>query len=82
MITLELLITRLVNEHFKYTSNLSSLNLRQVVIEEIEPIILRIVMERCHYNQKKAALILGISRTTCRKLLIKYFDKKYCSVLE
>ncbi|WP_423201625.1 helix-turn-helix domain-containing protein [Fluoribacter gormanii] len=69
----------MVSEHLKFPENFGVLNLRQEIIEQIEPILLRTVMERCKYNQRRAAYVLGISRNTCRKLLIKYFDKKYCT---
>lgn len=53
-------------------------DLHQLVLEQIEPPLLRAVMEKCKYNQSRAAKLLGISRGTCRTLLIKYFDSQYC----
>ena len=54
------------------------IDLHQMVIEQIEPPLFKDVMERYKYNQSRAAKVLGISRGTLRKLLIKYFDDQYC----
>lgn len=53
-------------------------NLHDMLLEQIEPPLLEAVMERCRYNQCKAATILGLSRGTLRMKLIKYFNDKYC----
>ena len=53
-------------------------NLHDMVLEQIEPPLLKAVIEHCRYNQSKAANLLGISRGTCRAKLIKYFDEQYC----
>jgi Fis family transcriptional regulator len=53
-------------------------NLHDMVLEQVEPALLKAVIEHCKYNQSKAAVLLGISRGTCRMKLKKYFDDKYC----
>ncbi|MBA4696637.1 MAG: Fis family transcriptional regulator [Legionella sp.] len=53
-------------------------NLYSMVLEQIEPPLFKAVMERCRYNQSRAADLLGISRGTCRGKLIKYFGEQYC----
>jgi len=53
-------------------------NLREKVLAQMEPPLLQAAMEKCKFNQKRAADLLGISRGTCRSLLIKYFGEKYC----
>lgn len=53
-------------------------NLYDMVIEQIEPSLFKAVIEHCKYNQSKAAILLGVSRGTCRTKLTKYFDDQYC----
>jgi len=57
-------------------------NLHEFLLEQIEPPLLEAVMLHCRYNQTRAAQILGISRGTCRKKLIQYFDDRYCGERE
>ncbi len=47
-------------------------NLYELFISEVERPLLEAVMQQAQNNQCKAALWLGISRNTLRKLLIKY----------
>jgi Fis family transcriptional regulator len=56
-------------------------NLHELIFEQIEPALLEVVMAHCRYNQLRTAKVLGISRGTCRSLLIKYFNDKYCGRL-
>lgn len=51
--------------------------LHQLVMDEIEAPLLKVVMEHCRYNQSRAATVLGLSRGTLRAKLKKYFDDKY-----
>tara|TARA_R110000868_G_scaffold164876_1_gene397829 strand:- start:233 stop:505 length:273 start_codon:yes stop_codon:yes gene_type:complete len=53
-------------------------NLHDMVLEPIEPALFKSVIEHCKYNQSKAAIVLGLSRGTCRMKLKKYFDDQYC----
>lgn len=73
-------IRSLIKNYFDSIENKNNItNLHQMVLETIEPPLLRAVMEKCKYNQSRAAQLLGISRGTCRSMLIKYFDTHYCS---
>lgn len=67
----------LITRHLE-SSGKDIVDLHQMVLEQIEPPLLKAVMERYKYNQSRAAKALGISRGTFRKLLIKYFDEQYC----
>ena len=72
--TIEAIVKRYLN-----SVELSEItNLHEMVIEQIEPPLLKAVIEHCRYNQSRAADLLGISRGTCRTKLKKYFDDQYC----
>ena len=64
--------------HYIESSGKGIIDLHQMVLEQIEPPLLKAVMEQYQFNQSRAANALGISRGKIRKLLIKYFDGKYC----
>lgn len=53
-------------------------NLYDLLMEQVEPALLKAVIERSRYNQSLAASMLGLSRGTLRKKLSKYFDDQYC----
>ncbi len=55
----------------------ASLNLYELVIEEVEAPLFRTVMELTRYNQSKAARVLGVSRGTLRTKLKRYFDDEF-----
>lgn len=55
----------------------SSLNLYQLIVEEVEAPLFRTVMELTRYNQSKAARVLGVSRGTLRTKLKRYFDDEF-----
>ena len=48
------------------------INVYQLVLNEVEPPLLRSVMKFSNNNQSKASRILGINRTTLRTKLKKY----------
>ena len=58
---------------------IDSVNLHQKVFQQIEPLLLKTVMEWSHYNKSHAARALGLSRGTVSGLLVNYFDAQYCS---
>ena len=68
----------LIKSYLESVDNKEITNLHQMVLEQFEPALLKAVMEKCKFNQSKAATILGISRGNCRSMLIKYFDEQYC----
>jgi Fis family transcriptional regulator len=70
-------VSDLIKKHLEQSGK-DTIDLHQMVLEQIEPPLLKAVMERYKYNQSRAAKALGISRGTCRMLLIKYFDDLYC----
>lgn len=70
-------VKQLITNHIQTTGK-DLIDLHQMVLEQIEPPLLQAVMEKYKFNQSRAAKALGISRGTCRMLLIKYFDDKYC----
>lgn len=47
-------------------------NLYELILAEVEAPLLECVMEYTKNNQSRAAIVLGISRGTLRKLLKKY----------
>ncbi|MDP3559923.1 MAG: helix-turn-helix domain-containing protein [Legionellaceae bacterium] len=51
--------------------------LYDMILSEVEPPLLKAVMERRRGNQLQAAKMLGISRGTIRKKLLRYFGTKY-----
>lgn len=71
-------VSALVKSHVKSMGKDKAVNLRDMILEQVEPALLEVVMLHCRYNQSRAAKVLGISRGTCRALLIKYFDEQYC----
>jgi DNA-binding protein Fis len=70
-------VGHLIKQHLE-SSGKKVIDLHQMVLEQIEPPLLKAVMEQCKFNQSRAAKLLGISRGTCRSMLIKYFDEQYC----
>ena len=71
-------VSALVKSHVKSIGRDKVENLRDLLLDQVEPALLEVVMLHCRYNQSRAAKMLGISRGTCRALLIKYFDEQYC----
>lgn len=47
-------------------------DLHNLVLAEVEPPLLRAVLEYCHGNQTRAARLLGLNRGTLRKKLLHY----------
>jgi Fis family transcriptional regulator len=70
-------ISHLIRGYMESSSK-GIIDLHQMVMEQIEPPLLKATLERYKYNQSRAAKALGLSRGTFRKLLIKYFDDQYC----
>jgi Fis family transcriptional regulator len=71
--------TQQLIDHYLKTIDINKVNnLRQLILQQMEPPLLQAVIEKCKYNQSRAAQILGLSRGTCRSLLIKYFGEQYC----
>lgn len=47
-------------------------DLYAMVISEVEKPLIETVLEQCGHNQSKAALVLGVSRSTLRKKMLQY----------
>ncbi len=77
----EALTHQVINAVKKYltgsNSKDASLNLYQLIVEEVEAPLFRTVMELTRYNQSKAARVLGVSRGTLRTKLKCYFDDEF-----
>ncbi|CAM4500468.1 MAG: DNA-binding protein Fis [Legionella sp.] len=71
-------IRNVIVRHIEESGKNNVIDLHQMVLEQIEPPLLKATMAYYKYNQSRAAIALGMSRGTFRKLLIKYFDEQYC----
>lgn len=58
----------------KYLDNLDGetpANLYEVILDQVETPLISTVLQHCNNNQSKAAISLGISRSTLRKKISK-----------
>ena len=66
-------VRKALNRYFNQLDQKNTpINVYQLVLNEVEPPLLRSVMQFSNNNQSKAAKILGINRTTHRTKLKKY----------
>ncbi|MFQ5581663.1 MAG: sigma-54-dependent transcriptional regulator [Mariprofundaceae bacterium] len=65
-------VTRCTKQYFNQLGYAEATNLHRHVLEQVEPPLLILALERCHGNQIKVAEMLGLNRNTVRKLLRKY----------
>ena len=75
-------IERVIKMYLESMGKDKVVNLYDMVLEQVEPPLLKAVIEHCRYNQSRAADLLGISRGNCRSKLIKYFADQYCGSRE
>jgi len=61
-----------VEEYFKHLNGHDSTGLYHLVLAEVEKPLLETTLKHCDFNQSKAAIILGLSRSTLRKKLEHY----------
>lgn len=61
-----------LDEYFDRLDGHKTINLYNMVMEEVEPSLFKTVMKHMSNNQSNAARILGISRGTLRKKLKQY----------
>lgn len=74
---LQELVYTLVTRFLAENKNKPIDDLYDMILSEVEPPLLQAVMERRRGNQLQAAKMLGISRGTIRKKLLRYFGTKY-----
>ena len=66
-------VRKALNRYFNQLDQKNTpINVYQLVLNEVEPPLLRSVMQFSNNNQSKASKILGINRTTLRTKLKKY----------
>ena len=70
--TLAQAVTRCTRQYLHQLGYAEATNLHANLLEQVEPPLLLLAMERCHGNQLKVATMLGLNRNTVRKLLRKY----------
>ena len=61
-----------LNNYFNHLEGYDPVNLYEMVLEEIEIPLFTAIMQYANGNQSRAALLLGISRSTLRKKLQQY----------
>jgi Fis family transcriptional regulator, factor for inversion stimulation protein len=61
-----------VEDYFSHLNGHESSGLYQLVLTEVEKPLLETALKHSDYNQSKAAIILGLSRSTLRKKLEHY----------
>ncbi len=70
--TLAQAVTRCTRQYLHQLGYAQATNLHAHLLEQVEPPLLLLAMERCNGNQLKVAEMLGLNRNTVRKLLRKY----------
>jgi len=73
-------VTDAINEYISSTEGLGISDLYAFILESTEEPLLETVMQHTSGNQVRATELLGISRTTLRKKLAKYFGNKYFKI--
>lgn len=79
---LQNMVYSLVNRFLTENKGKSIEDLYDLILSEVEPPLLQAVMEKKRGNQLQAAKMLGISRGTIRKKLLRYFGTKYFRLTE
>ncbi|ELA08825.1 Fis family transcriptional regulator [Moraxella macacae 0408225] len=71
-VTLGRHIELVVNQYFKNLGNEAPSNLYDIMLQQLEKPLLKVVLEQTRGNQSKASEILGLNRGTLRKKLKNY----------
>ena len=61
-----------MKKYFAALGDASPANVYEMVMAEVEPELLKAVMNYTNNNQSKAAIVLGLNRATLRKKLYRY----------
>jgi len=61
-----------LTRYFAQLDGHEATDLYAMVISEVEKPLIETVLEQCGHNQSKAALVLGVSRSTLRKKMLQY----------
>ena len=65
-------VRQALENYFSQLKGQSPSNLYELILAEVEAPLMESVMEYTKNNQSRAAIVLGLSRGTLRKLLKKY----------
>ncbi|MBS3963255.1 MAG: Fis family transcriptional regulator [Methylomonas sp.] len=60
-------VRQCLDDYFAHLDGHEPANLYELVLNEVEKPLIEIVLKQAHFNQSRAAEILGISRSTLRK---------------
>lgn len=74
---LHICVSKSLEQYFKHLEDEIPNDVYQMVMDQVEPALLRVVMQHSKQNQTKAAQILGINRSTLRKKLNLYGKSIY-----
>jgi len=65
-------VTHTLDEYFTHLDEENAHDVYEMVLSQVEKPMLEYVLTHTHYNQTKAANILGINRNTLKKKMQKY----------
>tara|TARA_Y100001936_G_scaffold45958_1_gene44814 strand:+ start:809 stop:1075 length:267 start_codon:yes stop_codon:yes gene_type:complete len=65
-------VKKAMKKYFAALGDASPANVYEMVMAEVEPELLKAVMNYTNNNQSKAAIVLGLNRATLRKKLYRY----------
>lgn len=69
--TLSQTVEKSLIDYLENLDGVAPANLYDIVLNQIETPLISTVLQHCNNNQSKAALFLGISRSTLRKKISK-----------
>lgn len=61
-----------LRHYFKQLNGEQVTNVHKMVLQEVEPLVIKFVLDLVHQNQSKTAKILGINRGTLKKKMQQY----------
>lgn len=66
-----------IETEIKHLKKNDGIGLYGLIMETVERALLQTIMDKCLYNQSRAARLLGVSRINLRLKLSHYFGDKY-----